>query len=171
MAVLGASAPAGSPVVRELATFDEVEALVLLDRDGDIARAVAVEHGGGKATAAAVDAADRQALTLVLEEYGLLLNAAGADVSLAAMDACLAAGCAYFDLGAPPPVAAGQLALNRAFAQRGLLGVLGCGGADANASVAAGILRRYARGELPAVGVLPFEQVLHAGGLDPMDQL
>jgi saccharopine dehydrogenase-like NADP-dependent oxidoreductase len=172
VAILGAGGSTGAQIAGELAALAEVEALVLLDRDGDRARSVAGQAGGGgKATAATVDGADRQALTLVLEEYSLLVNAAAPGLGPAAMDACLVSDCAYFDLGAGPELTADQLALDEAFTRRGLLAVLGCGGPHASPSVAAETLRRYARGELAGVGVLPFERLDDPAGFDPLSQL
>lgn len=143
VAVLGAGGTIGPAITRDLAESEEVDALALLDLDGDRARAVAQAHGGGKATAAAVDASDRQGLTLMLEGYGLLVNAASYRVNLAAMDACLAAGCGYLDLGGLYHVSAQQLALHDVFAEQGLLAVLGCGAGPGKTNVMAA---RCARG-------------------------
>lgn len=142
VAVLGAAGIIGPAIVRDLAESAEIDGLTLLDLDGEAARAVAVEHGAGKATGAAVDAADRQALTLAIEGHGLLVNAASYRVNLAAMDAALAAGCGYVDLGGLYHVSARQYALHDAFASAGLLAVLGCGAGPGKTNVmAAGAAR------------------------------
>lgn len=165
VAVLGAGGIIGPAIVRDLAESDEVEAMVLLDLDGDRARAVAAEHGGGKATAAALDAGDRQALTLVLEEYGLLVNAASYRVNLAAMDACLAGRCGYLDLGGLYHVTEQQLALDEAFAQEGLLAILGCGAGPGKTNVMAAWAAREALDEVHTV------RCASAGvDLDPPDE-
>jgi lysine 6-dehydrogenase len=137
VAVLGAGGTIAPAIVRDLAESSEVETLTLLDLDGDRAREVAERHGGGKATGAAVDASDRQALTLALDGCGLLLNAASYRVNLAAMDAALVAACAYVDLGGLYHVTERQLALDDAFAQAGLLAVLGAGAGPGKTNVMA----------------------------------
>lgn len=137
VAVLGAGGIIGPAIVRDLADSEEVETLTLLDLDGQRARAVAEQHGGGRATGAAVDAADRQALTLALEGCDLLVNAASYRVNLAAMDACLSAGCSSVDLGGLFHVTQRQLRLGEAFAERGLLAVLGAGAGPGKTNVMA----------------------------------
>jgi saccharopine dehydrogenase-like NADP-dependent oxidoreductase len=147
-AVLGAGGAAGTQIVRDLAGSEEFDALSLLDLDGAAARAVASEHGLGKATGAAVDGVDRQALTLALEGHQLLVNAASHRVTVEAMDAALAAGCNYMDIGSSEDVRAGQVALGRAFEEAGLVAILGCPTAAATAQL-------FARGGLgPVMGVI-----------------
>jgi saccharopine dehydrogenase-like NADP-dependent oxidoreductase len=137
VAILGAAGTIAPAIVRDLAESDEIESLLLLDRDGDRARELAGAHGAGKATAATVDASDRQALTLALEEYALLVNAASYRVNLAAMDACLASRTGYIDLGGLYHVTAQQLRMHDAFAAEGLLAVLGCGAGPGKTNVMA----------------------------------
>jgi saccharopine dehydrogenase (NAD+, L-lysine-forming) len=137
IAILGAAGTIAPAIVRDLAESAEVDELTLLDLDGARARTVATEQGAGKAMGAAVDAADRQALTLALEGHQLLVNAASYRVNLAAMDACLAAGCGYIDLGGLYHVSARQYALDEAFASAGLLAVLGCGAGPGKTNVMA----------------------------------
>src|SRR2546423_320552 len=127
VAVLGAAGTIGPAVARDLAESDEVGALVLLDLDSERARAVAETHGGGKAQGAAVDASERQALTLALEGCAVVVNAARYRLNLHAMDACLEAGCSYVDLGGLYHMTSRQLALHGAFEERGLIAVLGAG--------------------------------------------
>lgn len=133
--MLGAGGIIAPAIVRDLAESAEFEELTLLDLDGVAARAVAAEHGGGKASGAAVDARDRQALTLALEDHGLLINAASYRCNLAAMDAALAAGCNYLDLGGLYHVTATQLRLDAAFAETGLVAILGCGAGPGKTNV------------------------------------
>jgi saccharopine dehydrogenase (NAD+, L-lysine-forming) len=135
--VLGAGGTIAPALVRDLAESAEVDGLTLLDLDGTRVRAVAEAHGGGKATAAAVDASDPQALTLALEGCGLLVNAASYRVNLRAMDACILAGCGYIDLGGLYHVAARQLERSDELAERGLLAVLGVGAGPGKTNVMA----------------------------------
>ena len=150
IAVLGAGGTIAPAIVRDLAESDEAETLTLLDLDGARARAVAERHGAGKATGAAVDASDRQALTLALDGCGLLVNAASYRINLAAMDACLAAGCSYIDLGGLYHLTGDQLALSEDFEQRGLLAVLGAGAGPGKTNLMAALAAR----ELDAVEVV-----------------
>ncbi|WP_354700998.1 Lysine 6-dehydrogenase [Paraconexibacter sp. AEG42_29] len=137
VAVLGAAGIIAPAIVRDLADAPGIDGLTLLDLDGDAARAVAATHGGGIATGAAVDAHDRQALTLAIEGHGLLLNAASYRVNLAAMDAALAAGVNYVDLGGLYHVTLQQLRLDAAFAASGLVAILGCGAGPGKTNVMA----------------------------------
>jgi saccharopine dehydrogenase (NAD+, L-lysine-forming) len=137
VAVLGAGGIIAPAIVRDLAESEEFGELTLLDLDGRAARQAAAEHGGGKASGAAVDATDRQALTLALEDHGLLINAASYRCNLAAMDAALAAGCNYLDLGGLYHVTAVQLQLHAAFSDAGLVAILGCGAGPGKTNVMA----------------------------------
>jgi lysine 6-dehydrogenase len=137
VAVLGAGGTIAPAIVRDLAESEEFESLVLLDLDGARARAVAEDHGAGKATAAAVDASDPQSLVFALEGCGLLVNAASYRVNMRAMDACLAGACSYIDLGGLYHVAGEQLARSHEFEERGLLALLGAGAGPGKTNVMA----------------------------------
>jgi lysine 6-dehydrogenase len=136
-AVLGAGGTIAPAIVRDLAESEEFDSLTLLDLDGARARAVADAHGAGKATAAAVDAADPQALVFALEGCGVMVNAASYRINLRAMDACVAAGCSYIDLGGLYHLTGDQLARSGEFEERGLLGVLGAGAGPGKTNVMA----------------------------------
>jgi lysine 6-dehydrogenase len=137
VAVLGAGGTIAPGIVRDLAESEEFESLVLLDLDGSRARAVAEAHGAGKATGAAVDASDPQALVFALEGCGLLVNAASYRINLTAMDACAACGCSYIDLGGLYHLTGDQLARSAEFEERGLLAVLGAGAGPGKTNVMA----------------------------------
>lgn len=137
VAVLGAGGTIAPAIVRDLAESEEFESLVLLDLDGARARAVAEVHGAGKATAAAVDASDSQALVFAVEGCGLLVNAASYRINLRAMDACAAAGCSYVDLGGLYHLTGDQLARSAEFEERGLLAILGAGAGPGKTNVMA----------------------------------
>ena len=137
VAVLGAGGTIAPAIVRDLAESEEFESLVLLDLHGSRARAVADAHGAGKATAAAVDASDPQALVFALEGCGLLVNAASYRINLRAMDACAASGCSYIDLGGLYHLTGDQLARSAEFEERGLLAVLGAGAGPGKTNVMA----------------------------------
>ena len=128
VAVLGAAGLMGRAIVRDLQESAEISGLTELDRERSRAAGADI---------AAVDASDRQQLTLALEGVDLLVNAADYRVNLAAMDAALAARCHYVDLGGLYHVTARQLALHPDFAQAGLLAVLGCGAGPGKTNVMA----------------------------------
>jgi saccharopine dehydrogenase (NAD+, L-lysine-forming) len=146
IAVLGAGGTMGPAIVRDLSDAPGVDGLTLLDLDGDKARAVAERHGGGIATGASVDARDRQALTLAVEEHALVLNAASYRCNLEAMDAALAVRANYLDLGGLFHLTRRQLALDDAFREAGLVAILGCGAGPGKTNVmAARAARELAR--------------------------
>ena len=135
VAILGAGGTIAPAIVRDLAESDEVAAMRLLDLDLRRAEAVAVEHGGGKAQARQADATSD--LAEQLAGMDVLVNSAHYPVNLAAMDACLEAGCHYMDLGGLYHVTAKQLELGPRFEQHGLLALLGAGSAPGKTNLMA----------------------------------
>ena len=127
VAVLGAAGTIAPAIIHDLAESPEVASMALLDLDADKAKAVAAAHGGGKATAAATDARDIQALACALDGVDVLLNTASYRINLEAMRACLQAGCHYLDLGGLYWMTGRQLALGPEFERAGRLAVLGIG--------------------------------------------
>jgi lysine 6-dehydrogenase len=136
-AILGAGGTIGPAIVRDLSESDEVETLLALDLDGERAAAVAAAHGGDKTRAAAVDAGDAIALAAALEDADVLVNAASYRINLAAMDAALASGCHYVDLGGLYRVTAKQLERDADFAAADRLAVLGAGAGPGKTNVMA----------------------------------
>jgi saccharopine dehydrogenase-like NADP-dependent oxidoreductase len=135
VAVLGAGGTIAPAIVHDLAQSPEVGELRLLDLDGERAAQVAAEHGAGRASAAAIDA--RDGLAPALDGCRVLVNAASYRVNLAAMEAALAAGCDYLDLGGLYWMTARQLALHEAFERAGRLAVLGMGSSPGKTNVMA----------------------------------
>src|ERR1039458_11802 len=127
VAVLGAAATIAPAIVRDLAESREVDRLLLLDLDGDRAAAVASEHGGGKATAQAIDARAEGELASRLGDLDVLVNTASYRINLEAMRACLSANSHYLDLGGLYWMTGRQLELSSRFQDAGLLAVLGIG--------------------------------------------
>jgi lysine 6-dehydrogenase len=162
VAVLGAGGTIAPAIVRDLAESEEVTALRLLDLDLRRAEEVAIEHGGGKAQARQADAASN--LTEQLAGIDALVNSAAYRINLAAMEACLEAGCHYLDLGGLYHVAAEQLRLSSRFEERGLLALLGIGSAPGKTNLLAARAVREVPGE-------PVSIAVSAGGrdLDPPD--
>jgi saccharopine dehydrogenase (NAD+, L-lysine-forming) len=125
-AVVGAGGTIAPAIVRDLAESDEVAVMRLLDIDGERAATVARDHGGGKASAMAVDASSGD-LEYALSGCDVLVNAASYRLNLDAMRACLAAGCHYVDLGGLYWLTGRQLELDAEFREAGLLAILGMG--------------------------------------------
>ena len=157
VAVLGAGGTIAPAIVRDLAESEEVTAMRLLDIDLRRAEAVAMEHGGGKAQARQADATGDLAEHLAGME--VLVNSAAYRINLAAMRACLDAGCHYIDLGGLYHVTKEQLQLSGEFEQRGLLALLGMGSAPGKTN----LLAARAVAELPGK---PISISVLAGGRD-----
>ncbi len=162
--VLGAAGTIAPAIVHDLALSDEVERIGLLDLDGERAAAVALRHGGGKATSSVVDARVEDALVRALGEVDVLINAASYRVNLHAMRACLAAGCTYLDLGGLYWMTGRQLELGDEFGRAGLLALLGIGSSPGKTNL-------MAQRAVEVLGVEPgqVEKIeIVAGGRDPV---
>jgi lysine 6-dehydrogenase len=160
VAVLGAAGTIARAIVRDLAESAEVDEIVLLDRDGPRARAVAEAQAPARSVVAEVDARDDR-LADEIAGCGVLVNAASYRINLEAMEAALAAGCHYVDLGGLYWMTARQLELDDRFVAAGLLAVLGMGASPGKTNVMA---RRAVR-ELD--GEMPLEIHVAAAGRDP----
>jgi lysine 6-dehydrogenase len=152
VAVLGAGGTIAPAIVRDLAESEEVTAMRLLDIDLRRAEAVAMEHGGGKAQARQADATGNLAEQLAGME--VLVNSAAYRINLAAMRACLDAGCHYMDLGGLYHVTAEQLKLSSEFEQRGRLALLGIGSAPGKTNLLAARAVRELPGRPVSISVL-----------------
>ncbi|HSD03269.1 MAG TPA: saccharopine dehydrogenase NADP-binding domain-containing protein [Gaiellales bacterium] len=137
VAVVGAAGIIGPAVVASLAEHDAVERILVLDMNEAGAREVAERHGGGKATGGGLDITDRERAGASLDGADVLLNSAAYRVNLAAMEAALAAGAHYIDLGGLFHVTLEQLELDARFREAGLLAVLGMGSTPGKTNVMA----------------------------------
>jgi lysine 6-dehydrogenase len=163
VAVLGAGGTIAPAIVRDLAESEEVASMVLLDLDGRRAAAVAQAYGGGKASAARVDARAGEELASAIGGLDVLVNTASYRVNLEAMDACVKAGCHYLDLGGLYRMTRRQLELGPEFDRAGLLAVLGIGSSPGKTNLmAARGVRELSAG---AAGVESIEVM--AAGRDP----
>jgi lysine 6-dehydrogenase len=152
VAVLGAGGTIAPAIVRDLAESDEVTAMRLLDLDLRRAEEVATEHGAGKAQARQVDATN--GLAEQLEGMEVLVNSAAYRINLAAMRACLEAGCHYMDLGGLYHVTAEQLRLSPEFERQGLLALLGIGSAPGKTNLLAVRAVRELPGKPQSISVM-----------------
>jgi lysine 6-dehydrogenase len=150
--VLGAGGTIAPAIVRDLADSEEVTGMRLLDLDLDRAEKVAREQGGGKAEASRADATSD--LGGQLEGLDVLVNSAAYRINLAAMRACLNAGCHYIDLGGLYHVTAEQLDLSSEFEGAGLLALLGMGSAPGKTNLLAARAVRELGGSPASISVL-----------------
>jgi len=150
VAVLGAGGTIAPAIVRDLAESEEFESILCLDIARERAREVANVHGGDKADAAAVDAGDPVAMEFALDGQGLLINSGAYRFNAGVMDACLAQGVGYIDLGGLYHVAERQYAHHDRWEERGMLAVLGCGAGPGKTNLMAAAAAR----RLDAVGTV-----------------
>ncbi len=151
--VLGAGGTIAPAIVRDLAESDEVDAMLLLDLDGERAEAVAEAHGGGKASAAELDGEAEGALAAALEGCDALINSASYRLNLHAMEACLASGCHYLDLGGLYWMTERQLGLGPRFEEAELLAVLGIGSSPGKTNLMAARAVAVLGGEVDSLHV------------------
>jgi saccharopine dehydrogenase-like NADP-dependent oxidoreductase len=137
VAVVGAAGIIGPAVVASLAEHESVERILVLDMNAEGAREAAERHGGGRATAGALDITDRERAAAAVADADVLLNSAAYRVNLAAMEVALAAGAHYVDLGGLFHVTLEQLELDARFRAAGLLAVLGMGSTPGKTNVMA----------------------------------
>jgi lysine 6-dehydrogenase len=160
VAVVGAGGIIGPAIVATLAEEDAVSEIVCLDMNGDRAGEVAALHGRGKATGGALDIRDGEASAWALDGATVMVNTASYRINLAAMEAALAAGCHYVDLGGLFHVTLEQVKLDARFRDAGLLAVLGMGSAPGKTSVMAARAVELLAGRVERI-------VIGASGRDP----
>ena len=133
VAVLGAGGTIGPAIARDLAGSEEVAELLLLDLDAGRAAAVADAIGSARVRAGGTDAGDAPACARAIADADAVVNSASYRLNLRVMEACLEAGCHYFDLGGLYWMTAEQLRTfappgdEDRFAAAGLVAVLGIG--------------------------------------------
>jgi lysine 6-dehydrogenase len=137
VAVVGAAGIIGPAIVATLAEHEAVQEIRCLDVNADGARAVAEQHGGGKASGGPLDITDLDAAGSAIAGSTVLLNTAAYRINLAAMEVALAAGAHYLDLGGLYHVTREQVKLDLRFREAGLLAVLGMGSTPGKTNVMA----------------------------------
>jgi saccharopine dehydrogenase-like NADP-dependent oxidoreductase len=158
--VVGAAGIIGPAIVATLAGEDAVSEIVCLDVDAERAAEVAAARGGGKATAGALDIRDTAAARTALAGAAVLVNTAAYRINLAAMEAALAAGTHYVDLGGLFHVTREQVGLHDRFREAGLLAVLGMGSTPGKTNVMAARAVELLGGQVDRI-------VVAASGRDP----
>jgi lysine 6-dehydrogenase len=160
VAVVGAGGIIGPAIVATLAEEEAVSEIVCLDVNGERAADVADRHGRGKAAGEALDIRDGEASVRALQGATVMVNTASYRINLAAMEAALAAGCHYVDLGGLFHVTREQVKLDARFREAGLLAVLGMGSAPGKTSVMAARAVELLGGQVERI-------VIGASGRDP----
>ena len=135
VAVLGGAGAMGRAAVHHLAVSRRQ--VLVLDADAAAARRTARVYGGRSVRSAAVDARDPRRLARALRGVAVVVHCAPYAFNLAVMQAALAAGCHYVDLGGLFHTTRRQLRLHREFRRAGLLAVLGMGSAPGITNVMA----------------------------------
>lgn len=133
VALLGAAGIIGRDIARYLVAGGQRN-LLLADLRREPVQALAKEL---EVEGAPVDVTDTEAAATLLKGCDLILNATLYYFNLQVMEACLAAGCNYLDLGGLYHTTLKQLQFDRRFRAAGLLGILGCGKAPGITNVLA----------------------------------
>lgn len=156
--VLGGAGKMGSIAVQTLAHDPRVAEVVLADYNLDNAHAVAQAIASPKVQVQFVDVNDASGLRAVLHGADACVNAVVYYFNLPIMEACLAEGVPYVDMGGLFHGTRKQLQLHERFRQAGVAAVLGMGSAPGIPNVQA----RYAADRLDTVeyiriydGILP----------------
>lgn len=145
--VMGGAGKMAQGAVCELVENDEVEALLLADVDAVALRGRIEALDSAKVTQAVVDVTDVAATAAALGGCDVCLNATLPYFNEGIMEACLAAGCHYTDMGGLFHWAKKQLEMHDRFAAAGLTAVCGSGSAPGIVNVMA----RYAALRLDTV--------------------
>ncbi len=145
--VLGGAGKMGSIATQDLAQDPRVSRVIIADRDLGQARTVAETIDSPKIQLQQADATDHEQLVNLLEDADACLNATVYYFNLQVMEACLAAGTHYTDMGGLFHTTRKQLELSDRFAEAGVSAVLGMGSAPGVPNVQA----RYAADRLDTI--------------------
>ena len=140
----------GSVMARHLARCDAIDAVVCADLSRPRAEAARRFADSKRVAAKAFDADDPKALRRALADVDFIVNASLPRLNLALTRAALAAGLHYQDLAGDYPAIPAQLRLSKAFARKGRIGLLECGGSPGVTNV----LAREAVDSLDAVDAI-----------------
>jgi saccharopine dehydrogenase-like NADP-dependent oxidoreductase len=148
--VLGGAGKMGSIATQDLAQDPRVSRVIIADRDLDQARTVAETIDSPKIELQQANATDHDQLVNLLQEADACLNATVYYFNLQVMEACLAAGTHYTDMGGLFHTTRKQLELSDRFAEAGVSAVLGLGSAPGVPNVQA----RYAADRLDTIDTI-----------------
>lgn len=126
--VLGGAGAMGRITVRALATYTDIERIVVADYNGALAQEVVAALAAPHVVARQLDVTNECQLRVLLQEVDVVLNATDYTFNLPVMKACIAEKVHYADLGGLFHVSREQLALHSAAEQAGITAILGMGG-------------------------------------------
>lgn len=115
-------------MARYLAHREAIDHVTCADVSAARAAAAARFAAGRKASATRLDAGEPRALARALRDVDFAINAAHPRFNLPLSQACVRAGVGYQDLAAEYGAIAAQLRLSKAFARKGIVGLMHCGG-------------------------------------------
>ena len=141
IALLGGAGIVGRVIARDLALTSDVKEVIVADLNGAGAQATVdqVAPGDNRFKASGIDITDRAALVKLLDGVDCTINSVQYYFNLEVMQACLAAGSHYVDLGGLFFTTRKQLELHRDFQARGLTAILGLGSCPGVANVQAAL--------------------------------
>ena len=134
--VLGGAGAMGCITVKDLFETSQAE-IVVADYNEAAAQALAASYKSPRVTAVAANVKDQEATTRLLQGAFAVINAVQYQYNVAVMEAALAAGCHYVDLGGLFHVTLEQLALHQRFKSKGLLALVGVGAAPGTTNLLA----------------------------------
>lgn len=141
IALLGGAGIVGKVIARDLALTGDVKEVVVADLNEAGAQATVdrVAPGDSRFRAAGIDVSDQAALIKLLGGVDCTINSVQYYFNLDVMQACLAAGSHYIDLGGLFFTTRKQLELHRDFQTNGLTAILGLGSCPGVANVQAAL--------------------------------
>lgn len=141
IALLGGAGIIGKVIARDLALSDKVHQVIVADLNENGAQATVdkVAAGDSRFKAVGLDVTNRPALVELLQDVDCTINSVQYYFNLEVMQACLAAGSHYVDLGGLFFTTRKQLELHRDFQAKGLTAILGLGSCPGIANVQAAL--------------------------------
>ena len=162
--VLGGAGAMGQVIVRDLCESEPVQDVVIADFNRDKAEELKANLSFPKLSTSFADIRNTDQLAGVLAGAKTVINSTPYYFNLNVMQAALAAGCHYLDLGGLFHVTRRQLELDKQFREKGLTAVLGMGAAPGMTNVmaahAAESLDRVDTIDI-AIGCVDFVKVEH----------
>src|SRR6266850_2156642 len=125
--VLGGAGAIGRIIVRDLFESNPKNYILIADFEDDNARSLAKSYRSRRVTHASADARYPSRLASVLRDQSVVINCTRHQFNLNVMEAALKARVHYLDLGGLFIWTRRQLRLHRAFAEEGLIAILGMG--------------------------------------------
>ncbi len=163
--VLGGCGAMGRIAARDLFATDRAAQITIGDIDGARAERDAHSYRSARVRGLAADASEPSALADLLRGHNVVVNCTQHHFNLLVMQAALAAGCHYLDLGGLYTWTRRQLKLHSQFKRAGLTAILGMGGSPGITNV----LARWAAEKLITVRAVRVRSCWHDPDAKPGD--